>query len=558
MARPRGIVPALVAVGLLLLALAVPTDGPADAPADAPVEVGHDASVAAVQLGASVPGTSLGGPIEAARAVEGGAPGAGPEQSGFNPLALIGASRWQSVGFTGHQVRVAILDTGFAGYRSALGVTLPRTVVARSFRADGNVNAGTDHGLRAAEIVHSVAPNADLYLVNFSSLSDLSRAVDYLIAEDVDIVSFSVGFIHDGPGDGTGDVNAIVDRATTAGIAWAVAAGNWAEQHWGGFFRDLDGDSVHEFPLGQTLTHEFVAGDLVIASLRWDDEFGASCSDYDLELFGPSGALIAASRDIQNCASDPVEGIRVLATQSGLYALRVLRAEDDRPRRISLMLIGSPDRGGPTDQRVATGSLSQPADHPRVVTVGALGDIGISEAPYSSRGPTLDRRVKPDVLAPTAREGVRFAGTSSAAPHAAGALALLREAFPAASRAQLTSQLVNRSILLPPAPGQTPGVRLMNLGSPFGLGLLLPSGADRATVLGLPAEAGVAIGFYQGPDGYPVRFLHLLADGREATSVFRVRLPERVLERYIPGAPGFVNEFETFDGGDLLFLRFDE
>ena len=66
----------------------------------------------------------------------------------------------------------------------------------------------------------------------------------------MDVVSFSLGFIHNGPGDGTGEVNAIVERAVDAGIAWSVASGNWAEQHWGGAFVDTDGDSVHEFAPG--------------------------------------------------------------------------------------------------------------------------------------------------------------------------------------------------------------------------------------------------------------------------------------------------------------------
>jgi subtilisin family serine protease len=504
---------------------------------------------------------TLAAPVEAARLPSSAGGNDGVQQELLvMPLALIGADVWQAAGFTGHHVRLAVLDTGFAGYEAALGETLPDTLVARSFRFDRDIEAGTDHGLRAAEVAYAVAPGVQLYLVNFTSLADLSEAVDFLIEEQIDVISFSVGFIHNGAGDGTGEVNSIVSRAANAGIAWAVAAGNWAEQHWGGFFRDLDGDFVHEFPLGQSVSHEFDAGDLVIASLRWDDEFGASCSDYDIELFGPNGALIAASRDIQNCDGDPVEGLRVLATQTGAYALRVIRARDDQVRRISLMLIGSPDRGTAIDQPLAPGSLSQPADNLHVITVGAIGPGGQGEAMFSSRGPTLDARTKPNLLAPTARESdaAGFAGTSAAAPHVAGALALLQEAFPSASRVGLTNELFRRSLALSAAPGQTPGVRSVFLSSTDNLGPVLPEGADRATILGLPQDAGVAVGFYQGPDGYPMRFLHLLADGRDATSVFRVLLQERALERYIPGAPDFVNEFDAINSGDLLFLRFDE
>lgn len=549
---PRALAPALLALALATAcALAVLLLAP-----EAAQPRSEEPRVAVVP---TAPGAGGHGPLEAARLAAAPASGGGgqdPLQMSPTPLQQLGADVWHAAGFTGHGARVAILDTGFAGYRTRVGSTLPSTVNTRSFRADRDLEAGTDHGRLAAEIVHEVAPGAELYLVNFGTLSELSRAVDYLIAQQVDVVSFSVGYIHNGPGDGTGLVNSIVGRAADAGIVWAVAAGNWAEQHWGGFFRDFDGDRVHEFASGQRVSHQFDAGDLVTVSLRWDDTFGASCSDYDIELFGPSGALIAASRTTQDCDGDPVESIRVLATQTGSYSLRVVQAHDDRARRISLMVIGSPDRGQPLSQSVAIGSLSQPADHPNVITVGALD--GPIEASFSSRGPTLDRRMKPDLVAPTARESGGFAGTSSAAPHVAGALALLAEAFPAATREGLTNQLTARSIALPPATGQTPDVRRAFLGTTAGLGPVLPEGADRARILGLPQEAGIAVAFYQGPDGYPLQFLHLLANGRAATSVFRVLLPERTLQRYIPGAPDFVNEFDALESGDLLFLRFDE
>lgn len=219
-----------------------------------------------------------------------------------DPGAVLGAPAWHASGFTGAGVRVAVVDSGFRGYADRAGMSLPSGVTTLSFRADGDIEAGTNHGTLAAEIVHSIAPAAEMYLVNFSTVTELSAAVDYLVAEGVDVISFSLGFIHNGPGNGTGPVAEIVSKGTARGALWIVSAGNWARQHWSGPFVDGNGDSLHEFAPGELFNaRHYEAGDLIIVSLRWADEWGAACSDYDLELFGPTGALVRASRRVQAC-----------------------------------------------------------------------------------------------------------------------------------------------------------------------------------------------------------------------------------------------------------------
>ncbi len=470
-------------------------------------------------------------------------------------IETIGADRWQAAGFTGYGRSVAVIDAGFDGYEAELGAGLPDSVTVRSFRGDEDLEAGTDHGLRAAELVHGVAPNASLYLVNFGTTSELSAAVDYLIAEGVDVVSFSLGFIHNGPGDGTGEVNAIVERAVDAGVAWSVASGNWAEQHWGGAFVDTDGDSVHEFASGVALNgREFLAGDLVTASLRWSDVWGAACDDYDLELFGPDGSLVGASRGIQDCAGDPVESVQVLATKTGRYSVRVIEANAETPRELSLLLLGSPDRGETLELGTAAGSLAQPADHSDVLTVGALG-VGGGAAGFSSSGPTVDGRAKPDVLAPMGLVddvGPSFSGTSAAAPHAAGMLALLGEAFADEGGTELVLRMRSRAAT--PIGGGTPTAALSSL---IGLGELLPVGGDEASLAGLvPPGGGIAALQYRGPDGYPLRFSHLLTGLVQAEAFFRFDSDGQAWEAHIIGAPDFVQDFGRLNDLDIVIARF--
>ncbi len=483
-------------------------------------------------------------------------------------LSLIGVDRWRAAGFTGHEVRVAILDAGFDGYEDALDNTLPSQVVTRSFRGDGAIDAGSDHGTRAAEIVHSVAPGAELYLVNFGTITELSAAVDYLVEQEVGIVSFSLGFIHNGPGDGTGPVDEIVSRSVGAGTLWTVAAGNWSQQHWTGTFTDDDQDSVHEFTSSlQQNSREFSAGDLIIVSLRWDDTWGAACSDYDLELFGPNGSLVRASRHSQDCTGNPVEGMQILAAQSGRYGVRIVRASDDVSRRLDLMLVGSPGRGEALDIFSVGGSLSEPADHPLVLTVGAVSalDPGVV-ASFSSRGPTVDGRTKPDVLSPAGlagavEGGASFAGTSAAAPHVAGLAAMLREAFPSASARDLRVVVSERAVdIIEGGDGAAEGAMsaLANLGSLANLGALLPAGADESVLVGgLPPGEGFAPFIYLGPDGYPLRFAHLLVDERRPLAWFNFAVQTQQWLSFFPNAPAFVNSLESVEHGALLFGWFD-
>ncbi|MGE0135814.1 MAG: S8 family serine peptidase [Dehalococcoidia bacterium] len=474
---------------------------------------------------------------------------------------VIGADRWQMAGFTGHGVRIAVVDTGFDGYEAELGETLPAEVHARSFRADGRLDAGSEHGTLAARIIHSIAPRAELYLANFSTVEEFADLVAYLQSERVQVVSFSLGFVHNGPGDGTGPVNEIIGRSVASGQLWTVAAGNWAQQHWAGTFTDRDRNSIHDFAPGvEDNGRSYQAGDLITVSLRWDDSWGFACTDYDLELFGPDGTLVAASRGNQPCTGNPVESVQVLATRTGRYRARIVEVvSSGRTPRLDLLMLGSPDRSQPLEYFVTAGSLAEPADHPGVVTVGGRNPFDSAlVANFSSVGPTKDGRPKPDLVAPTGVSTggeASFAGTSAATPHVAGAAALLFEAFPGASAAEITEELRTRGGPEPDA-GAGSAVRSLQLGSLESTGPVLPPGDGLASLTGPVVEGpGVVTLQYRGADAFPVRFAHLLRGGAQPAAFYRANAAGQ-FEVFVVGAPRGANTFEVFRDGDIVLAAY--
>ncbi len=391
----------------------------------------------------------------------------------FLPLAVAsegvgvsGVAPWRSAGLTGTGVKVAVVDLSFTGYLSARGTELPSTVVARSFRSDGLVEdpeLDADeqrHGTAAAEIVYDMAPGAQLYLVAFDTDVELATAVDWLIAEGVNIVSYSLGNPLGGAGDGTGPVNDIVTRAADAGILWVNAAGNETDRHWSAKWTDADGDGFQDFsPGGEGNTIDLLEGEHVEIDLKWNDPFDASCNDYNLDLYDSLGFLVAFSINVQDCYTfPPVEMIEFVAPYSDDFSIGIQRFDADGAARFDLYvdfdcLLGCPS----LEYVVPAGSIVPPADNPAVLAVGAVPwNSPNTIEDFSSQGPTTDGRIKPDLVAPdrvsTSSYGAYslwspgFGGTSASAPHVAGAAALVKQANPTWSWADIKAFLESRAI----------------------------------------------------------------------------------------------------------------
>ncbi len=368
---------------------------------------------------------------------------------------VIDAEAWQGAGFTGAGLRVGVLDLGFAGYEDLLGEELPDDVTFEKFGWRFSEDAPMEqqvHGTACAEIVHEIAPDAELVLAMYDgSPAAFGEAVEWLVGQDVDVVSHSAGGVAD-PRDGTGFMSKLVDETSTRGILWVNAAGNEALGHHRGTFTDANGDGVHEFPSGDQVLAALGTGQIQVV-LVWQDEWERSTQDYQLYVYDSAGELVGRSEWLQSGGEGewPVEVVQVYSGGDPVFA--AIAVEDaDRAVTFDVFI-----RGGIVDNPSASYSVSAPADAFTSLTVGAANWSDDSLAEYSSQGPTADERLKPEISAPTGVSGasygdlgMTFTGTSASCPHVAGAAALVLSAYPDYTPQEVGTFLLDSAVDLGP------------------------------------------------------------------------------------------------------------
>src|SRR5207237_1303588 len=205
--------------------------------------------------------------------------------------------------------------------------------------------------------------------------------------------------------------------------------------------------------------------------LTWDDPFGGSSNNYDLYLVQQStNRVVASSKTAQAGKQDPLEIIDYV-NSGALDTFRIVIqnvGNAAQPRRLNLFsfqpecatagpTLLAPPRHERHNYNTAARSVSAQSDAAgspvSVVSVGAICSASAtaagqfsSSAPdescndtsnstiefFSSQGPTVDGRTKPDI---SAIDGVSitgagafptpFFGTSAASPHVGGIAALV-------------------------------------------------------------------------------------------------------------------------------------
>ena len=410
-------------------------------------------------------------------------------------VSVIEANSWQNAGWYGQGVKIGIIDSGFQSYSSRLGTELPDSVKIKVFGGDIN---SSYHGTQCAEIIHDVAPGAELYFAVIDDLdSDFYNAADWLKSQGVRIISCSMGLnsyyyisinlyqaiqspylesiyiqMLENLITLEAQMDYTIDLITQEGAIWCIAAGNLAKKQWSGLFIDTDGDNILNFSgydelnmIGLPLNIPYE--EEIYITLFWDENnIGHVYDDYDLFIIDGPGNIVDSSVIPQQVNGIPIEACKFLPVPGVNYYVAVLKYSGG-PMQLKFFL-GEKKALGNLEYYSPDASIWCPAENADAITVGAVpvNNPGQIED-FSSRGPATNDMFKPDLVAP---DGVSTSfgpayGTSFSTPHVAGAAALVLQAHPDWGPAQIKAAL-EMSALDIGTPGQDydSGVGLLKMG----------------------------------------------------------------------------------------------
>ncbi len=418
-------------------------------------------------------------------------------------------------GYMGQGIKIGVLSDSYnnngtaaasvasgnlPGTGNPLGNTTPVTVL------QDNPSGGTDEGQAMLQIVHDIAPKAQLYFAT-GNISEASFATNIkaLRTAGCDIIIDDLEYFDEPPFQ-DGIVAQAVNTVTASGALYFSSAGNQGSLVKGTssvFESDFNNTGSLAFG-GSTKTggtiHNFgttaapVNGDIITTpetttgtnyyTLAWADPLGKSSNDYDLFLVSSAGTVKASSTTTQSGSQDPIEFLSTTSFTTGdrlvVYktATAATRAFSLNGQGSTLTLATNGQTHGhscavnafcvaatPAAGAFGTGSPTGP--YPGVFTTSNKVEVFSSDGPrrmffnadstaitannflFATSGGAV--RNKPDI---TAADGVSttlssftpFFGTSAAAPHAGAIAALLKSANSSLTAAQIRTILINSAL----------------------------------------------------------------------------------------------------------------
>ncbi len=365
-------------------------------------------------------------------------------------------------GVDGSGIRVGVISNGVTTRLSAQqSGDLPANI-----DIDPSLPGSGDEGTAMLEIVHDLAPAAQLAFSGPATSLEMLNAISYLANSafgglGCHVIVDDLGFLGE-PVFQDGAIAQRVEQVVAQGVTYVTATGNEAQRHYEKNYIDATANiagqnmNVHDFgsaaggasDVGQAITVGANASLTIV--LQWSDSYFNPTDDYDLFITNISRTqILASSEDPQNGGSNQfaIEVAVFENTDAGSVPVEiVIRRDGANFRRVEMFYIG--DSFTINQFNVPEGSIIPGQQStPGAISVGAISvlDPGFDTIEsFSSIGPARivsplsQNRDKPDIVA---ADGVvitgaggfgspfgantRFFGTSAAAPHVAAIAALL-------------------------------------------------------------------------------------------------------------------------------------
>jgi subtilisin family serine protease len=403
--------------------------------------------------------------------------------------AIRGPVARRLFGLDGQGIKIGIISDSFNAFAEAEtdvrqgelpGLNNPAGY-SRPVRVLRDFDIGTDEGRALAQIIHDVAPGAELlFHTTGNTEQEFAQAVQALTDAGADIIVDDIlfatsTFFQDGiPAQA-------VDRAASRGVVFVSAAGNNGDRAYASSFR---AGSTFSFRGSRYVAHDFdagtgvdlfqdiqiPAGDAIDLILNWDQPTGEVETDFELLLLdqpqfpGTGSEVLVEGTLLQGRESDPSKRVSYVPTGSAetVYLLLARRLDSDATAADSVQWISfandsdsrtqyqyvtdGPERGNTVyGHQNAAGAIAVGAvPFNQTTTLESYSSTGGVPILFDAQGDRLsapEQRQKPNILGPdrvaTSMASFRsFAGTSAAAPHIAAVAALMLQR--AGGRGQLT------------------------------------------------------------------------------------------------------------------------
>lgn len=350
---------------------------------------------------------------------------------------------------------------------------------------------GTDEGRAMLQIIHDVAPGAQLgFRTGVITAGDFAQGIRDLAAAGSDVIIDDITYVTE-PFFSDGKVAKAVNEVAANGVSYFTSAGNFGTKSFEGVFNPANdptislplkegewtnGGRIHQFGNGNTTQSIKVfpgqnGPAVYMIALQWDDPLYSvdqTGSLYDLDIYLKNFGAPLFGFNRNNANGDPIEILSFTITEPTTVDLLIARecpscTDLDSNKGIKFKYVVFRGELDPTDQNgINASTIVGHANATGAMSVGAVlyantsvfgfnpalvpsGTLPFTVANFSSRGGTItngELRNKPDFTGPNGGnttvsfgapniEGDQFPnffGTSAAAPHVAAVAALIKQA----------------------------------------------------------------------------------------------------------------------------------